>query len=73
VIFTAVYFRELSINNFLFVYAYFNLTNNVREGIVDFSVPFYTVKNFRKTHHSHGISRGVFAPELSTVTPLKDV
>jgi hypothetical protein len=73
VIFTAVYFSELYINNFLFVYAYFNLTNNVREGSSDFSVPFYTVTKFRKTSHSHGISQDIFAPHLSTVAPLKDV
>jgi hypothetical protein len=65
-IFTAVYFRELFINNVLFVYAYFNLTNNVHEGSVDFSVLSYAAKNFRKTSHSHGISRSIFAPNLST-------
>jgi hypothetical protein len=73
VILTTVYFRELFINNFLFVYAYFNLTNNVREGSADYSVLFYTVTKFRKTSHSHGSSRGIFAPHLSTANPLKDV
>jgi hypothetical protein len=52
VIFTAVYFRELFFNNFLFVYAYINFTNSLHEGSVSFSVPFYTVTTLRKPRQS---------------------
>jgi hypothetical protein len=61
---------ELLFNNFLFVYAYCNFTNTLREGAVDFSVRFYTVTNFRKPRHNHVISRGIFVPRLDTVAPL---
>jgi hypothetical protein len=72
VIFNPLYFRELFFNNFLFVYAYSNFTNSLRKARVDFCLLFYRVTNFRKPRYSHVISRGIFAPRLGRVAPLKD-
>jgi hypothetical protein len=71
-VFNLLYFREPFFNNFLFLYAYSNFTNSLREGRVDFSLPLYRVTNFRKPRHSYVISQGIFAPRLGTVSPLKD-
>jgi hypothetical protein len=71
VIFNPLYFRELFFNHFLFVYAYSNFSNSLREGRVDIPVMFYVVTNFRKPRHSHVISRGIFAPRLGRVAPRK--
>jgi hypothetical protein len=63
--------------NAINIVVYFSLLQSkfsisVVEGRMDFSVLFYTVTNFRKPGHSHVISRGIFAPHLGTVAPLKD-
>jgi hypothetical protein len=69
VICNPLYFRELFFNNFLFVYAYSNFTNILREGRAYFSLRFYAVTNFRKPRHCHVISRDIFAPRVGRVAP----
>jgi hypothetical protein len=61
------YFSGLCFNNFLFVYAYSNCSNSLREGGVEFSVLFYATTNFRKSRDQPGH----LAPLLRAVSPLK--
>jgi hypothetical protein len=72
VICNRVYLSELLFNNFLFVYAYSNFTNSLREGRVGFSVLLHNVTNFRKLLHSHMNGWGMFASHMVSVAPLKD-
>lgn len=61
------FFSGLCFNNFLFVYAYSNCSNSLREGRAEFSVLLYDVTNFSKSRDQPGH----LVPLLRTVSPLK--
>jgi len=66
-----LYISGLNFNDFLFVYAYSNITNSLHERRMDWSVLVYTITNLRKPGQTHVIGRSIFAVNLGRVAPLK--